>query len=183
MKFSEYQERAWSTAIYDNKGDNLVYVAEGLYGESGEVSELIKRTHRKEGVDVDRLTEELGDVLWYICGICSELRIEIEEVTRSISTTELYDYRYPLLTFINKDRATVKLGVSVGKVLEYADSILYTGNNARGGLKASLGDCLYYAKHIGAIFSITLTQIAQANLDKLASRQERGVLRGTGGNR
>lgn len=182
MKFSEYQERAWSTAIYENKGSNLVYVAEGLYGESGEVSEVIKRTHRKENVEVHKLMLELGDFLWYTAGVCSELKFSFEEVAR-LETTELYDTKYSLLTFIDVDRGIIKLGVSVGKVLEYVDSILYTGNRSRSGLILKLGDCLYYAKHIGGIFGITLTQIAQANLDKLASRQQREVLKGTGDQR
>ncbi|KKK82498.1 hypothetical protein LCGC14_2802780, partial [marine sediment metagenome] len=125
MKFSEYQEKAWSTAIYENKGSNLSYVAEGLFGEAGEVSEVVKRTHRKEEVDPIRLTKELGDVLWYIAGICSELELSFEEVAH-FTTTELYDAKYQLLTSIHLDRGTIKLGISVGKVLECIDSILYT---------------------------------------------------------
>jgi NTP pyrophosphatase (non-canonical NTP hydrolase) len=44
----------------------------GLSGETGEVLELVKKSWRKEGpqwadvVDVDKLRDELGDVLWYV---------------------------------------------------------------------------------------------------------------------
>ena len=37
MEFNEYQKKAFETAIYPNKGDNIVYPALGIGGETGEV--------------------------------------------------------------------------------------------------------------------------------------------------
>lgn len=46
-----------------------------------------------------------------------------------------------------------------------------------------LGDVLWYASQVSQEIEIPLEVIAQMNLDKLADRQERGVLTGSGDNR
>ncbi len=46
MRFSEYQQAALETAIYPDKGNNIVYPVLGLTGESGEVAEKIKKVIR-----------------------------------------------------------------------------------------------------------------------------------------
>ncbi len=85
MTFEEYQKESRKTAIYPNIGDNFVYPTFGLSGESGEVSEKIKKIIRDKGGIVDDITKkeiakELGDVLWYLSQIASELGISLEDV-------------------------------------------------------------------------------------------------------
>jgi NTP pyrophosphatase (non-canonical NTP hydrolase) len=46
-----------------------------------------------------------------------------------------------------------------------------------------LGDVLWHIAVLAAYFDIPLEKIAQQNIDKLASRQERGVIGGSGDNR
>ena len=50
-------------------------------------------------------------------------------------------------------------------------------------LKKELGDVLWHISAIGNYFEIPLEDIAQTNIDKLASRQKRGVIGGSGDNR
>lgn len=50
-------------------------------------------------------------------------------------------------------------------------------------LKKELGDVLWYVAGACAMLDMKLEDCAQANLDKLASRQTRGVLGGSGDNR
>ncbi|KON34684.1 hypothetical protein AC477_00115 [miscellaneous Crenarchaeota group-1 archaeon SG8-32-1] len=84
MNFDEYQSKARETAIYPNKGNNLVYPILGLNGEAGEVAEKLKKLIRDEHyADADfvkSIDKELGDVLWYIAAICSELGISMNGV-------------------------------------------------------------------------------------------------------
>jgi NTP pyrophosphatase (non-canonical NTP hydrolase) len=50
-------------------------------------------------------------------------------------------------------------------------------------LKKELGDVLWYIAIVADYFDISLEDIGQKNIDKLASRQARGKLSGSGDNR
>lgn len=50
-------------------------------------------------------------------------------------------------------------------------------------LSRELGDVLWYLSQLATEARLDLEEIASDNLDKLMSRQERGVLRGSGDNR
>lgn len=88
--FREYQETAFKFAVYPGKAGGslamaLSYTALGLNGEAGEVAEKVKKWIR-DGKDFptlkDQLTKELGDVLWYIAAMASELGVSLDEVAR-----------------------------------------------------------------------------------------------------
>ena len=53
----------------------------------------------------------------------------------------------------------------------------------RESLAAELGDVLWYAAQLATEADLDLETIAEDNLEKLLSRQERGVLRGSGDDR
>jgi NTP pyrophosphatase (non-canonical NTP hydrolase) len=85
MNFSEYQEQAKKTAKYPEVGNNYVYPTLGLAGESGEVAEKIKKVIRDQaGVISDEaradIQKELGDVLWYVAQLATELGLSLEDV-------------------------------------------------------------------------------------------------------
>jgi NTP pyrophosphatase (non-canonical NTP hydrolase) len=87
LTFEKYQQEVRTTAVYPNSGNNFVYPALGLCGESGEVAEKIKKVLRdKDGVMDEQsraaLKKELGDCCWYISSLCSELGFTLEEVAQ-----------------------------------------------------------------------------------------------------
>lgn len=83
--FSAYQResrKTWSVIPMDH---SIVYPTLGLVNEAGEVAGKIKKIFRDKGgtiSDTDReaLKYELGDVLWYLTQICTELNLSLEEV-------------------------------------------------------------------------------------------------------
>jgi len=88
MEFKEYQKKSRKTAIYPNKGNNFIYPVLGLVGESGEVAEKIKKVIRDHnGILTEKQKEEikkeLGDVLWYLAQIATELGLSLEEIAHS----------------------------------------------------------------------------------------------------
>lgn len=85
MTFDEYQKLSRLTAIYPDIGNNFVYPTLGLAGESGEVAEKVKKVIRDNNgvIDEERkkdIIKELGDVLWYLSQIASELSINFDDV-------------------------------------------------------------------------------------------------------
>lgn len=88
MTMDEYQAKARKTAIYPNIGSNIVYPTLGLCGETGEFAEKVKKAIRDDGgvITPERRIEiikELGDVMWYIASIASELNLNLSEIANT----------------------------------------------------------------------------------------------------
>jgi len=56
-------------------------------------------------------------------------------------------------------------------------------NENRAVIIKGLGDVLWYANALAGELGVSLEAVAVANIDKLSSRKERGVLNGSGDNR
>jgi len=87
MTFEEYQDKSRATAIYPEVGNNFIYPTLGLVGEAGEVAEKVKKVFRDDkGIITDtkreELTRELGDVLWYMTQLSSELGLKVEDIAQ-----------------------------------------------------------------------------------------------------
>lgn len=87
LTFEEYQEESRKTAIYPDKDSNFAFPALGLAGESGEVSKLIYRVLRDEEGKINeerrqKLLKELGDVLWYMSNLATELGLSLDEIAK-----------------------------------------------------------------------------------------------------
>ena len=86
MELSEYQRLSRRTAEYP-RGAWLAYPALGLAGEAGEVAEHAKKAIRDDGGSVSEerrgaIAKELGDVLWYLAQLASELDLDLDEVAQ-----------------------------------------------------------------------------------------------------
>ena len=85
MNFSDYQSKSRKTAKYPAIGHAVVYPTLGLTNEAGEVAGKIKKIFRDKGgaisaEDREALKGELGDVLWYLAQVCTELEISLDDV-------------------------------------------------------------------------------------------------------
>ena len=85
MELNAYQDAARKTAAYPDVGSNLIYPTLGLTGEAGEVADKVKKVIRDRGGVFDADTREaikleLGDVLWYVAQLASELGYDLNEV-------------------------------------------------------------------------------------------------------
>ena len=85
MNFTEYQQKAKATAKYPVIGHGVIYPTLGLTNEAGEVAGKIKKVFRdKDGLISDETREalkaELGDVLWYLSQVATELNLSLDEI-------------------------------------------------------------------------------------------------------
>jgi NTP pyrophosphatase (non-canonical NTP hydrolase) len=86
VELAEYQRRSRGTAAYPREAW-LAYPALGLAGEAGEVAEHVKRVLRDDGARVTdgrraAMAAELGDVLWYVAQLATELGLDLDEIAR-----------------------------------------------------------------------------------------------------
>jgi NTP pyrophosphatase (non-canonical NTP hydrolase) len=84
VEFSHYQKLSRRTAEYPREAW-LAYPALGLAGEAGEVAEHAKKAIRDHAgtVGAERraaMAKELGDVLWYVAQLASELELDLDEI-------------------------------------------------------------------------------------------------------
>lgn len=81
----------------------------------------------------------------------------------------------------------LKLAGEAGEVAEKVGKILYRGDVTSAPLQEilakELGDVLWYVARLCTELNISLTDVASQNLEKLADRAERGVIKGSGDNR
>jgi NTP pyrophosphatase (non-canonical NTP hydrolase) len=86
IDLNSYQNKAGDTAVYPGKGtdDGVNYTILGLVGEAGELANKFKKVLRNnESLSVTKkaeLVDELGDVLWYVAGLATELGYSLEGV-------------------------------------------------------------------------------------------------------
>lgn len=88
MDLNAYQNGARQTARYPDVGANPIYPTLGLCGEAGEVADKVKKVLRDQnGCFSDAVKQslllELGDVLWYVAQLASELGFELDQVAEA----------------------------------------------------------------------------------------------------
>jgi len=85
---------------------------------------------------------------------------------------------YPTLGLVNE------AGELAGKVKKiFRDKGGVIGPEDREALKYELGDVLWYLAQIATELDLSLREVAEANLEKLFDRLERGVIKGEGDKR
>ena len=95
MDFTDYQRKARGTARYPVVGHGVIYPTLGLVNEAGEVAGKIKKIFRdKNGIigeaEREALKAELGDVLWYVAQVATELDLSLGEIAEH-NITKLLD--------------------------------------------------------------------------------------------
>ncbi len=85
MDFADYQTKSRKTAKYPPIGHPVIYPTLGLANEAGEVAGKVKKIFRDKGGVIgeserEALKSELGDVLWYLAQVCTELDLSLDEV-------------------------------------------------------------------------------------------------------
>ena len=110
-------------------------------------------------------------------------RMDLNQYQTSALKTAVYpnmgtNFPYPALGLAGE---AGEVADKLKKVIRDNDGVLT--DPVRDAVAKELGDVLWYVAVLAYERDYDLNTIAQNNLDKLASRQERGVLSGSGDNR
>ena len=85
---NDYQVASRKTWNVIPMNHSIVYPTMGMINEAGEVAGKVKKIFRDRGGEVseadrEALKQELGDVLWYLAQICTELDLSLQEVAEA----------------------------------------------------------------------------------------------------
>lgn len=78
---------------------------------------------------------------------------------------------------------TLGLAGEAGEVANKVKKIVRDGKLDKEAIGSEIGDCLWYIAAICKDLGLKMEDVAQANLDKLQKRQEKGTLSGSGDKR
>ncbi|MCS6994291.1 MAG: nucleoside triphosphate pyrophosphohydrolase family protein [Anaerolineales bacterium] len=92
--FTAYQRESRKTWHLVHTDHPIVYPTLGLVNEAGELAGKVKKIFRDKGghispEDREALKYELGDVLWYLAQIATELDLSLQEVAEA-NLTKLF---------------------------------------------------------------------------------------------
>lgn len=92
--FDTYQQESRKTWNLVHTDHPIVYPTLGLVNEAGELAGKVKKIFRDKGgvigdAEREALKYELGDVLWYLAQICTELDLSLQEVAEA-NLTKLF---------------------------------------------------------------------------------------------
>ena len=165
MKINEYQVEAYKTAIYIDK---VIYPTLGLVNEIGEIQE---KYDDPEKYKVEDTLQEMGDVLWYIAALCTDLGITMSFLENKEEFYELDSMFFEasmIAGIVKKWLRDSNRTFSVEKIFEIQTHLskIYTALQTY---------CLDIQFSIEEVFKM--------NIEKLNSRKERGVLTGSGDHR
>jgi len=104
----------------------------------------------------------------------------LNEYQKKAASTAIYS--------INQQINYPALGLAgeVGEVCNKLKKLIrddITLDDIRDDLKSELGDCLWYLAVLARDLELSLDEIAEQNLQKLADRKQRGTLQGSGDTR
>ncbi len=191
MHISEYAEKARSTAIYP-KEFTFFYPALGLAGEVGETLDKLTMQAQLKVTYKLAITMEISDCLWYIINIAADIGLSIQELvdelTGGLRADNFTELGAQLKIWDDRRSPLIKISVYAGRIAEVAKKMIRDNDGVLMMDKAmivrdSLVEVLICLFEICGQQSISMDDVARANIVKLFSRRDRGVLQGDGDNR
>lgn len=198
----QYQDITDHTAIFP-EGCGTLYCTTKLIGEQGEFFEKIGKRVR----DVTRSMEdaalvdpnsaayelfradvikELGDICWYTVRIMSRLNPDGYNEMPLMVFGIPPDLTLPPIYVLMRDMFHCVASIQAVTFSQLQYGLVDAANLHDNSRAQASGACIRLLANISAIgdkFGLSLGDILDANVAKLASRQARGVLNGSGDNR
>lgn len=162
MNLNDYQQSIQQFVRYAPTVERQ-YLALGLVSEIGELAGRFAKRLRGDSVTDTDVISELGDVLWFTRMIRARYRVDYVTTIKAIHIRHADD-----------------------AVRHMFDSAVMVYNEMQRDSVTPIMLCLIEdcVEHLGKLHGAkTLEEVAEANYQKLSSRQARGVLLGNGDNR
>ena len=102
---------------------------------------------------------------------------QLNDYQRAAAKTAIYKQEHAVIY------PALGLAAEAGEVANKVKKIMRDGTFNREAIADEVGDCLWYIAAICRDLNVDLSMVADNNLKKLHSRQQRGTLSGSGDNR
>ena len=159
LTFDEYQKQASTTALYPGQGTfiGLAYASLGLNGEAGETGEQVKKIWRDDAADIEAHTHQIVEdmIRWATSNLATPGTMKVDP------------------------RQAEELG---HQAVRDAFKVPIT-EERRQKIVKELGDTLWYAAQLATEIGVSLGEVAQINIDKLAARRAADKIHGEGSDR
>jgi len=157
------------------------YTALGLFGEAGEIANQVKKIWRDDDgvLTADRMTklrDELGDVLWYAVRWAHHQNVVVGTMAIEIGVP-LDEMELPAPADIFQAAEQLSLLAATAIAMALLDPDMK--GDTLDYVQALLNSIATFADFL----ETDLREVAQANVDKLTGRVERGTLQGSGDGR
>lgn len=163
MNLKEYEKIIAETAIYPKEITQSFGLAYCMLGLNEEFQEFL------DAETANQKQKELGDVIWYVTAMCTEINTTISQLAEELENDTLKKYA-------SADYVQKKIIRLSGKVKKYyRDNVDYSD-----AIKEVLKEVLFY---ITVNFNNELSEILSMNYTKLIKRRETNTLHGEGDNR
>jgi len=189
LTLAQYQAQASASNMFAGSADAAYNLRFGLFGEIGGLLAAVKKERRDlTPADHHSVTEELGDALWYLTIVASTFGHELQsigglaveelqrrlKVQRQIAAGNLtFEVVDGLLAFCGESVETLDLAAELSRLGSHAGQLLHFGSErdlADQVPEALLANIFADMALTAALFQQTLSGVARANLEKIASR-------------
>ena len=108
--------------------------------------------------------------------------MDMDDFQKLAAETAIYSKKHAVIY------PALGLAAEAGEVANKVKKIIRDGSNKDNDnlvseIKAEIGDCLWYIAVLADDFNIKLSDIASANIEKLANRKKKGTIHGAGDDR
>lgn len=173
MDLKTYQARAVATA--EPRAYHSNYLIPALVAEFGEV-----QGHRSKGYWHDKSASEVGELIAHEYGDIAWITAVALYAREVFELTAEQETRYVIP---RRGQENVSPEVSIGSLIHRIFITWHDGDPADTLVHFLVRLWLTLEQHVPNITQWSFDEVLQANLDKLASRAERGVLQGNGDTR
>lgn len=167
MSLIKYQSGSVPTILKDF---NIEYYCLGLSGETGEIM-----NHYLKNSSSHLIIKEIGDVLWYLARIT-------EKIDTTLDKLQIQSFGSSF------GELCIFLGSCVGEVNDSVKKFIRDDNRIinktrREYIIKNCGQILSILSEMAVLQNATILDVANMNIKKIMSRQQRQVIHGSGDNR
>lgn len=181
MNLFDYETKINDFARYPHVHSHR-YCALGLVGETGEVANQVKKIWRDDDGLLtesrkEKLRDELGDVLWYATRYAHHRGLSAGAITIELGARSKALDLSPVVDIFDATERLTMLSTSTVAINTDFDDV------AGSDLQLWAQEMFNTIADVADMLDTNIEDVAQANVDKLTGRVERGTISGSGDGR